>query len=439
MVAATSPLAQVMLPGFYRFPFFPLRDSHSRYQAERQRCHRFGSEMRLDIILTIELWGQNLRVCYFGTYRANYSRNQIMIEGLRRNGVEVIECHQQLWHGIQDRVQVASGGWFKPGFVVRVIRTYWKLLQVHRQAGDYDVMVLGYPGQLDVYLARVLAWLRRKPLVLDVFMSLYLIASERGLAARYPITARLIYWLEKLASLLPDRLILDTAEYVQWFQKVYGLDPARFRLVPTGADDRIFYPVEADGQDDGLFKALYYGTFIPNHGVEHIVEAARILRDDPTIHFELVGDGPTKAKAMLLAQEYDLDNVTFVGWVDKRELLRRAARADVCLGVFGTTPQSMMTVQNKIYEGLAMGKPVVTGNAPTICAVFQHSEHLYLVERASGKALAEAIITLRDAPDLCRRMACQGQALFRAQYTPQALGEHFRRHLDELGGARLNE
>ena len=38
----------------------------------------------------------NLRVCYFGTYRAEYSRNRIMMEGLRKNGVEVIECHENL-------------------------------------------------------------------------------------------------------------------------------------------------------------------------------------------------------------------------------------------------------------------------------------------------------------------------------------------------------
>ena len=54
---------------------------------------------------------KKMRVCYFGTYRVRYSRNQIMIEGLRRNGVEVIECHEELWRGIEDRVEVASGGW----------------------------------------------------------------------------------------------------------------------------------------------------------------------------------------------------------------------------------------------------------------------------------------------------------------------------------------
>lgn len=61
-----------------------------------------------------------LRVCYFGTYRSNYSRNRIMIEGLRRNGVIVEECHETLWLGIEDRVQIASGGWRNPAFFSEV-------------------------------------------------------------------------------------------------------------------------------------------------------------------------------------------------------------------------------------------------------------------------------------------------------------------------------
>jgi glycosyltransferase involved in cell wall biosynthesis len=375
---------------------------------------------------------QRLRVCYFGTFRDGYSRNQIMIEGLRRNGVEVIECHARLWRGIQDRVQTASGGWWRPTFVARVVRAYGSLWRAHRKIPDYDVMVLGYPGQLDVFLARALTRLRRKPLALDVFMSLYLIASERGLTARHALTARLIYVLEKLALSWPDLLIQDTAEYVQWFEEVYGLDPARFRLVPTGADDRIFHPTEERKRNDEGFRALYYGTFIPNHGVRHIVQAARILQDTPGIHFELVGDGPTKAQAEALAQEYGLTNVTFVGWLDKGALLRKAAGADVCLGVFGTTPQSMMTVQNKIYEGLAMSKPVITGDSPTVRRDLVHGEHLYLCKRANPQSLADAVRALEAAPDLRRRLAENGHRLFQEQFDLQHNGARFAAHLREL-------
>jgi hypothetical protein len=78
----------------------------------------------------------SLRVCYFGTYRQDYSRNQIMIEGLRLAGVDVIECHEPLWRGIEDRFQVASGGWLNPVFWRRVIHTYFHLLDNYRQVFD---------------------------------------------------------------------------------------------------------------------------------------------------------------------------------------------------------------------------------------------------------------------------------------------------------------
>jgi glycosyltransferase involved in cell wall biosynthesis len=372
-----------------------------------------------------------VRVCYFGTYRAEYSRNRIMIEGLRRNGVEVIECHEPLWLGIEDRVQVATGGWIRPSFWLRVARVYSILLRKYWDIGDYDVMVLGYPGQLDVPLARLLTRLKGKPLVLDVFMSLYLIAQERGLTQRSPFTARLIYLVEKTACLLPDLLILDTNEYVNWFNKIYKIPIDRFSLIPTGADDRIFRPITLE-RSDGLFRVLYYGSFIPNHGIQYIIEAARLLSDEPDIHFELIGNGPEKSMAVALACRYNLTNVTFEDWMDQEELVRRAANADVILGAFGTTPQSLMTVQNKIYEGLAMGKPVITGDGPAVRTQMIHGEHVYLCERANPQSLAEAIKVLKKNPELRRSIGAKGYNLYREKFAPSVLGFRFLKYISSL-------
>ena len=254
-----------------------------------------------------------MRVCYFGTYRSQYSRNQIMIEGLRRNGVAVIECHEPLWHDIDDRVQVASGGWFSIGFLLRLCRVLFRLLRAYLRIGSYDVMVLGYPGQLDVCLARLLTWIHRKPLVLDVFMSLYLIASERNIVDKSPISGYLLYKIERLAYRLPDLLIQDTSEYMNWFKKTFDISPQRFRLVPTGADDRVFYPRSKTSENEKNFLVIYHGTFIPNHGVEYIVEAANLLRNESGIHFELIGEGPSRKQAEQLVEAYGLQNVSLVG------------------------------------------------------------------------------------------------------------------------------
>lgn len=374
-----------------------------------------------------------LRVCYFGTYRAEYSRNRIMMEGLRRNDVQVIECHERLWDGIEDRVETVQGGWKSPRFWWRVATVYARLLRRYWQLeGAYDVLVVGYPGQLDVFLARLLSWLHRKPLVWDIFMSIYLIALERGLDKKSRLGVALLRRLEWLACRLPDRLILDTTAYAAWFKQTHGIPAERFHLVPTGADERIFFPVPPSSEKAEGFTVLYYGTFIPNHGVQTIVEAAALLGDDPAIRFALIGDGPDRAAAMDFVRAKGLTNVTFVGWLEADALRQHIADADICLGVFGTTPQSLMTVQNKIYECLAMGRPVLTGDGPAVGAQFVHGEHLALVPRENFHVLALAIRSLCANPDLRARLGLVGHRLFEERFALSPLGREFMAGLSRL-------
>ncbi|HOU42495.1 MAG TPA: hypothetical protein PK829_14605, partial [Promineifilum sp.] len=56
-----------------------------------------------------------LRVCIFGTYRAGYTRNQIILKGLQAQpDVAVHVCHATLWQGIEYREPKASRQWRKP-------------------------------------------------------------------------------------------------------------------------------------------------------------------------------------------------------------------------------------------------------------------------------------------------------------------------------------
>jgi glycosyltransferase involved in cell wall biosynthesis len=373
-----------------------------------------------------------LTACYFGTYRSEYSRNQIMIEGLRRAGVTVIECHEDLWHGIDDRVAVASGGWISPCFWWRLLRAYCSLIIRYFKTDAHDLVIAGYPGQLDIFVARILCRLKRRPLVWDIFMSVYLIALERGLEDASRASVTVLRMLERLGARLPDMLILDTEAYVSWFTTTHNASADNFRIVPTGADDRVFQPANECAEPAEPFVVLYYGTFIPNHGVLYIIEAARLLADNPRVHFELVGTGPQRAQAQALADEYRLGNTTFSVWQDKAALASRIARAHICLGSFGVTPQSLMTVQNKVYEALASGRPVITGDSSAMRSLFRHKQHLYLCSRENPVSLAQAVTELADNPALCRSLAAEGHRLFLEEFTTSRIGERFKRHLEEL-------
>ncbi len=352
-----------------------------------------------------------LRVCYFGTYRANYSRNQILLKGLRTQGVEIYECHAKLWQSVEDRVQQASGGWRNPRFWGRVINAYWRLLRAHNRTPKYDVMLIGYPGQFDAYLGRLLTWWRRKPMALDILMSLHLVAEERGLTEKSPLTGRLVFLLEKIGLHLPDLLIAENLAYQEYIRLKYNLPSERFRRVPHGADDSVFHPRPAAPPVDS-FQVTYHGLYLPSHGLDAVISGAELLKHNPEIHFNFYGNGPERARIEAYATEHKLANVHFHGFVSRDELLDGIAQSHVCLGVFGTTKQSNFTIQNKVWEGLAMGQAVVSGISDTIEESLTHKEHIYLIDRDNPQALAEALLELKGNPKLRQHIAAAGYQRF---------------------------
>jgi glycosyltransferase involved in cell wall biosynthesis len=373
-----------------------------------------------------------LKVCFFGTYRANYIRHQVLLARLASAGVDVIECHQRLWLGDQDRIDAASGRWLHPGFIWRVLLAYIRLTFQYLTIEDHDIVIVGYPGQFDVLPARILSWLRRKHMVWDILMSIYLIAKERNLDQESALTVKSLKLVEWVACRLPDALFLDTRAYIDWFSKTYHIPTSRFQLTPLGADENLFRPKSKAKQSVDKFTVIYYGTFNPNSGIIYIIEAAHLLKNQVNIHFELIGGGPQWELIKENINNYNLTNITTIEWLEIDKLVKRAQQAQIILGTFGTTPQALLTVQNKIYQGLAMSKAVLTGASPAVDEIFKHEKHLYLTDRANPQAIAYGIKTLYDKPLMRHSLAESGYNLFLEHFTTAKLGAQLKEQLLEI-------
>ena len=382
-----------------------------------------------------------MRVLAFGTYDPAYARTRNLLDGLRLTGVEVVECNAPLWTGTDDKVATIRGGGRLLGFAARLLRAYARLLRQYAAVGDYDVMLILYGTLLDFYLGRLLAWLARRPLVLDVLMSVWVIAKERGLFQPGDWRERVIRLVEGTALRWADALLADTPQYVAVHQRLYGVAPAKFGLVPLGADGRLFRPAPDSlahaARQAETFQIVYHGLFVPLHGVQWIVEAAARLRDHPSIRFTFIGDGVARRPAEEQARRLGLTNVEFRGLVPRAALQDALREADVVLGVFGTQLQGQVTTPNKIYEGIALGKPVVTAYTPASAPQFRHGAHLLFVPVADPQALADAILALRANPSLRAALAYGGRHLFETRYDLPQLGGLAKRHLEhELRGGR---
>jgi glycosyltransferase involved in cell wall biosynthesis len=349
-----------------------------------------------------------------------------MIKGLRKNGVEVIECHENLWTGIEDRVDAVEKGIFYPKLWKRMFGVYFRLLKKFKKLPDFDVLVVGYPGQFDVFFAKLLTLFKRKPIIWDVFMSIYLVAMERELHKNNSLSVKLLKYIEYIALRIPNKLVIDTKQYANWFNKTYKIPNKKFCLIPTGADDDVFFLekfVEYKQKDN--FTVLYYGTYIPNHGVPYIVEAANLLKENSSIIFQFIGTGPEFDLCQDLIRNYGLENIILYPWMNQEELKRFILDADVVLGAFGKTPQSLMTIQNKIYESMAMGKLIITGESEAVKDVFVNYKELIYCDRDCENDLCNSLLNLYANPDLIKEISQNAHRKFINQFSIKHNGKLF--------------
>ncbi|MBC8248035.1 MAG: glycosyltransferase [Anaerolineales bacterium] len=380
-----------------------------------------------------------MKVCYFGTYDVEQSRNNVIMQGLRQNGVEVVECHVRLWRNTADKIRSVRRGLFNPGLLGRALGSYFRLIKRYAGIGDYDVMAVGYAGHFDLFLAKLLTSFSRKPLVFDALLSLTeTVVEDRGLARRGSLLARLVYLVDKYSCRLADLVLLDTEAHIQHFQRDFGVRLDKLRWVSVGADE-VYCRGPSPVGEDNPFNVVYFGQYIPLHGVNHIVEAAKILEGEPDIRFELVGDGQTYPEASSLAERLQVQNVTFHRtWLSPEDLIaEHIIPADVCLGAFGDSPKARRVVPIKVFVALAMGKPVITGDSPAAREVLSHGTDAILCEMADPQALAQAILLLKRNRPLREKIAKEGYLSFQNKFSSRVIGATVKDYLTEVINAKV--
>ncbi len=342
-----------------------------------------------------------MRICYFGTYEKDYPRNRILIKEFRKQGVEVVECHVPLWERQLDK----TGSYLSPFSLLKImaglLRAYLVLVWRFLRAGDFDFLMVGYIGQADVLLARFLLLFRRRPLVFNPLISLYdTLVVDRRIFRERSAAAWFLYRIDRWSFQLADLIILDTNAHIDYLSALLRIDKKKFVRVFVGADEEVFYPRDPGGKKDGLFRVLFYGKFIPLHGIHHILHAAKALEGDPTIRFRIIGYGQLSGEIHALAERLHLLNVEFVNWVPYEKLPDEIAEADLCLGIFGDTEKAQRVIPNKVFQALACGRPVLTLDTPAMRELGRLSL-LSLLPDTCRRILSESIRNLKTSRGRC--------------------------------------
>ena len=340
-----------------------------------------------------------LRVCRFGSYDSHYSRNVIIAKCLKRAGADIVD--------VMDHGSLAA----------RTPRLVGKALRER-----FDVILVGFRAHSDMLSASLLARVRGVPLIFDPLVSRYEErVIDRQLVRPDSWLARWYRLIDASGCRLADTVLLETEMQVAHFARTFSIPASRFRRVWLGADDEIMYPrrSSAGGRP---FTVFFYGRFSPLHGVEHIIRAAVILQQRAdAVRFVLVGAGQTYQMARALAERVGADTIEFVQPVPYTELAGMMSEADMCLGSFGTTARAQRVIPNKVFDALAVRRPVLTADTPGIREALTPGEHVWVCPAGDGEALADAIALLKRDPDLRRSLADNGYQRFTERFSLEAI------------------
>jgi glycosyltransferase involved in cell wall biosynthesis len=173
------------------------------------------------------------------------------------------------------------------------------------------------------------------------------------------------------------------------------------------------------------FTVIYSGNIGRCHDVSTIMEAARLLRNEP-IQFVFIGSGAKKLTCSRIANIRTLHNCLFLPFQNKKHLPHTLTSGDLALVSIAPGLEGVV-VPSKLYGVLAAGLPVAA-----ICESHSYLKQLIAeagcgatFENGNAVALAEFIRYLSVNPDRATQMSRASRRYCESHFTPEIIAKEY--------------
>jgi glycosyltransferase involved in cell wall biosynthesis len=287
-------------------------------------------------------------------------------------------------------------------FMIRIFLALLKRLQ----RGDVAVTVTA-PFMLP-YAVVAAARLKRARSVLimhDLYPDVLVMA---GLLKSGSILTRTIRGMNALMFRALDAVITIGRDTEQLLLRYPGVTPDRLRFIPNWATlTPAVRPIAPDNPYRRSQTARFIVGLSGNLGFTHdpviVFEAARLLRDDPGIHFLLSGWGIGFDRLKEMQSQAALPNVSLVDRVADEELEAFLSAANLWLIPYRRNVAGI-SVPSRFYNLLAVGRPVLIVSERDAEAALTVTEHDvgWVVTPGDAEELARTIRLAASSEDPAR-------------------------------------
>jgi glycosyltransferase involved in cell wall biosynthesis len=294
---------------------------------------------------------------------------------------------------------------------------------------DPDLCVVGHPSFITGVVGIIAAKLNRKPVLLDYPDAWTSLAVETsGLRNSFAIAT--LRTIESFVARAADRIVVITNSLARYVHAMGATAP--IAVVSNGAElDRFRPPVDEQASGD-RFRVLFTGRLESWSGVREMADLvdAVVSRAGSVVEFHFVGDGgAAKAFQRQLAVRGLSEYCRFDGFQPYWLMPEIIATCDLALLLFPDTQTTRVSSPVKLFEYMAMGKPVIATNLPGVREAVGRGEAI-IVDDLRSPRLADEVLRLMGSPAERARIGNAGMKL---------VNERFGwRHLSSLFEAEMN-
>lgn len=311
---------------------------------------------------------------------------------LRHPGQPALELYRDKGRFIRIPLQHKRGGIVR--YVMEYVMSFLMmsiLVAVLHARRRYDCVQVNTMPDFLVFAAFVPKLFRVKVLLHLHEPTPELWMTKFGFGPSHPLY-RMQVKLEQWAIRFADQA-LTVSEALRTRYGERGADVSKIRVLPNVCDERYekMAPSRAPVKD-GKFRLLTHGLIEERYGHELALQAVKSLEKEiPSLLYHIPGEGEYAPVVAARIRELGLeDRVSMEGWVEFPDLIQFLHECDAGIVPMQRSPYSELIDTCKMYEFIALRKPVIVSRLPTVEANFDDSCVLFF-EPGNASDLARCI------------------------------------------------
>jgi len=175
---------------------------------------------------------------------------------------------------------------------------------------------------------------------------------------------------------------------------------------------------------------LYAGIIGHAQGLEVIIKAAEKVRSF-AVSFIIVGDGPEKNKLLKMVVDEKLNHVYFLPNLEKAKMPSLIKSCDAYVVPLRKLDLFKGAIPSKLFEPLAMGKPILLGVEGEAKELFiEQGKAGLFFEPENADELADRILVLLNDQSMRLELGMNGKTYVKSNFDRQQIHQKFLRALD---------